>query len=188
MSKRLLVHVCCAPDATVAFERLSGEWDVIGYFYNPNIHPSEEYAKRLTEFVQLGRAMGMETRQGEYVVDEWFEAIRGLENEPEKGKRCEVCYRFRMEETARLAKFEGFDAFATVLTVSPHKNAQKINATGQELSEKYGVSYLQTDLKKKDGFKRSVELSRQFGLYRQKYCGCQFSWHDDLPVGGANTI
>jgi predicted adenine nucleotide alpha hydrolase (AANH) superfamily ATPase len=177
MNGQLLLHVCCAPDATVAFERLSRDWFVVGYFFNPNIHPADEYSKRLGEFVRLGHAMGMETRNGEYLDSKWMQAVKGLENELEKGKRCDVCFRLRMAETAKVAKAEGFDAFATVLTVSPHKNARKINEIGQELSEIYDVHYLETDLKKQDGFKRSVELSKQFGLYRQKYCGCRFSWH-----------
>jgi predicted adenine nucleotide alpha hydrolase (AANH) superfamily ATPase len=188
MNDRLLLHVCCAPDATVAFERLYQDWHVIGYFFNPNIHPADEYSKRLAEFMRLGCAMGMEVRSGEYLETDWTNAVKGLESEPEKGRRCDVCFRIRMEDTARLAKIEGFDAFATVLTVSPHKNARKINEIGQELSEKYDVHYLETDLKKKDGFKRSVELSRQFGLYRQKYCGCRFSWRDDRAASDVDSI
>jgi predicted adenine nucleotide alpha hydrolase (AANH) superfamily ATPase len=174
---RLLLHICCAPDATVAFERLSPDWHVVGYFFNPNIHPAEEYAKRLGSLVHFGCYTGMEIRAGEYSVKKWFNAVKGLESEPEKGRRCDVCFRFRLEDTARLAKLEGFDAFATVLTVSPHKNADKINQCGQLLSDKYHIPYLPTNLKKQDGFKRSVELSRKYHLYRQNYCGCKFSWH-----------
>ena len=179
MKDRLLLHVCCAPDATVAFERLSKDWRIVGYFFNPNIYPVEEYAKRLGDFQRLGCQMGIEVRSGEYCDQEWYNRIKGLENEPEKGRRCDVCFQFRLENAAQIAKTEGFDAFATVLTVSPHKNAEKINRMGQMLAEQYGTDYLATDLKKQDGFKRSVELSRQFGLYRQKYCGCKFS----LPPG-----
>lgn len=152
------------------------DWRVVGYFFNPNIHPVDEYSKRLSDILRLGCSMGVEIRTGEYLEKDWLAAVRGLENEPERGKRCDVCYHFRMENTARLAKQEGFDAFATVLTVSPHKSSRTINQMGQELSKNLGVDYLDTDLKKQDGFKRSVELSRQFGLYRQRYCGCRYSW------------
>jgi predicted adenine nucleotide alpha hydrolase (AANH) superfamily ATPase len=176
MSARLLLHACCAPDATVGFERLMRDWHVVGYFFNPNIQPIDEYSKRLSDFLRLGCSMSVEIRTGEYLEQAWLDAIKGLESEPERGKRCDVCYRFRLENTAGLAKREGFDAFATVLTVSPHKNALIINQMGQELSRQMGVDYLDTDLKKQDGFKRSVELSKQLGLYRQRYCGCRYSW------------
>ncbi len=178
MKGLLLLHVCCAPDATVGFERLGKDWKVVGYFFNPNIYPSEEYSKRLGEFMRLGCVIDVETRTGEYSDGEWFEAIKGLEDEPEGGMRCELCYQYRLRNTAELAKQGGFDAFATVLTVSPHKNAQKINDFGKALGEEFQVAYLPTDLKKQDGFKRSVELSKQNGLYRQNYCGCRFSWRE----------
>jgi predicted adenine nucleotide alpha hydrolase (AANH) superfamily ATPase len=175
MNGTLLLHICCAPDATVAFERLSRDWNIVGYFLNPNIHPAEEYAKRLQDFLQLGCRIGMEVRSGDYLVQEWFDAVKGLEHEPEKGRRCEVCIDFRLRNTAQMAHREGFNAFATVLTVSPHKNAKYINQSGQKLASEFGTTYLITDLKKQDGFKRSIELSREYGLYRQKYCGCKFS-------------
>ena len=178
MKGSLLLHVCCAPDATVGFERLGKDWSVVGYFFNPNIHPNEEYSKRLGEFMRLGCVMDVETRTGEYSDGEWFDVIKGWEDEPEGGKRCELCYQYRLRNTAALAKRCGFNAFATVLTVSPHKNAQKINDYGKALDEEFQVQYIATDLKKQDGFKRSVELSKQIGLYRQNYCGCKFS----LPV------
>ena len=178
MKDSLLLHVCCAPDATVGFERLKPDWRVVGYFFNPNIHPEEEYSKRLEDFLRLGSMMDVETRIGEYCTGDWFEIVRGLENEPERGKRCELCYQFRLRNTAEIAKHEGFDAFATVLTVSPHKDAHKINDFGKALGEEYDITYLPTDLKKQDGFKRSVEMSKQFGLYRQNFCGCRFSWHE----------
>lgn len=178
MKGSLLLHVCCAPDATVGFERLGKDWDVVGYFFNPNIYPSEEYTKRLEDFLRVGNLMDVETRVGEYCDEEWYEAIKGWEDEPEGGKRCELCFQYRLRNTAALAQQGSFDAFATVLTVSPHKNAQKINDFGKALGEEFQVEYLATNLKKQDGFKRSVELSKQMGLYRQNYCGCKFS----LPV------
>jgi predicted adenine nucleotide alpha hydrolase (AANH) superfamily ATPase len=178
MKGSLLLHVCCAPDATVGFERLGKDWNVVGYFFNPNIYPSEEYAKRLEDFLRLGDLMGVETRVGEYCDEEWYEVIKGWEDEPEGGKRCKLCFRYRLRNTAELAQQGGFDAFATVLTVSPHKDAEKINDFGKALGEEFQVEYLATNLKKQDGFKRSVEMSKQFGLYRQNYCGCEFS----LPV------
>ncbi|MDZ7373490.1 MAG: epoxyqueuosine reductase QueH [candidate division KSB1 bacterium] len=172
---RLLLHVCCAPDATVGFERLGNEYEITAFFYNPNIHPEAEYNLRAQEFERLCAQMGVPYVVGPYDAQRWFDLVRGLEDEPERGRRCDVCYRMRLERTAQEAAQRQFDGFAVVLTVSPHKSASKINEIGEEVAARYGVRYIPTDLKKRDGFRRSVELSRQFGLYRQDYCGCLFS-------------
>ncbi|MBN1347851.1 epoxyqueuosine reductase QueH [candidate division KSB1 bacterium] len=175
MIPRLLLHVCCAPDATVVIERLRDEYDITLFFYNPNIHPAEEYYLRLRELQQLADKLNLPCQPADYDCEDWFNWIKGLESDPEGGRRCEVCFHKRLEKTAQIAASEGFDMFATVLTVSPHKNAQLINLIGSQLGIKYQVPFLEANFKKKDGFKRSLELCRQFGLYRQDYCGCIFS-------------
>ena len=175
MKKKLLIHICCAPDATVGIERLSSDWEMEGLFLNSNIHPAEEYTKRLKALETLSLEVGLSFTEGPYEPEAWFQSVRSLEGEPEKGLRCEVCIRERLRTTARTAREKGFDAFAAVLTVSPHKNAAMINRLGAEAGEEFGIDYLSTDLKKLDGFKRSVELTKQYGIYRQDYCGCEYS-------------
>ncbi len=175
MKKKLLLHICCAPDATIAIEDLADGYDTVGFFYNPNIHPDTEYEKRLDSTKSLADAAGLALKEGQYDDDRWFEAATGFEAEPEKGLRCEICFRMRIEETARIARKEGFEIISTVLTTSPHKDAEKINSIGQEIADAYGLEYLPTDLKKNNGFSRSVQLSREYNLYRQNYCGCIFS-------------
>lgn len=173
--KRLLVHICCAPDATVGIERLGEDWTAEGFFYNPNIHPAAEYLERLHTMKALSEATGFTFLEGSYDPESWKAMVRGLENEPEKGTRCTTCIEERLRTTARVAAKNGFDAFAAVLTVSPHKDAGMVNRLGAKAGEEFGVEYVPTDLKKLDGFKRSMELSRRFGLYRQDYCGCVYS-------------
>jgi predicted adenine nucleotide alpha hydrolase (AANH) superfamily ATPase len=175
MKKRLLLHICCAPDATVGIERLSRDWEAEGLFSNSNIHPREEYEKRLLAMEQLAEIVDFSFTEDEYQPEPWFETVKGLENEPEKGLRCEICIRKRRRATSRLARTRDCDAFAAVLTVSPHKDSDMINRLGAEIGEEFGVEYLPTDLKKFDGFKRSVELTKQYGIYRQNYCGCEYS-------------
>ncbi len=174
-SEKLLFHICCAPDATVVAERLAPDYDITGYFYNPNIHPESEYRMRVDEMEELSLKIGLKLIVGPYDADNWYKLVRGLEDEPEGGARCEICFRMRMESTAKVARERGFDLFTTVLTVSPHKNAELINAIGTEAAEKYGVRFLPSNFKKKDGFKRSIELSKVYSLYRQNYCGCVYS-------------
>lgn len=172
----VLLHICCAPCAIACVERLREDgYKVTGYFYNPNIQPLKEYKKRYSEVVRLSELMGFELHAGDYDPLRWFEEIRGLEDEPEGGRRCEVCYRLRLEETAALAKKLGIGQFTTTLSVSPHKYFDKIRYIGEELAKSYKLVFLPYDFKKKDGFKRSVELSRKYNLYRQNYCGCVFS-------------
>jgi predicted adenine nucleotide alpha hydrolase (AANH) superfamily ATPase len=175
MKSKILLQVCCAPDATVAAERLCDEYAVGVYFYNPNIHPVEEYLKRVGEMERLAAEIGVDIHPAPYEPELWLEAVDGLQHEPEGGRRCEICFRMRLERTAKAAMELGYDLFATVLTVSPHKNADLINRIGEEVGKSMGIPYLSSNFKKKDGFKRSIELSREYGLYRQDYCGCLFS-------------
>jgi len=179
----LLLQCCCAPCSSAVIERLREHFRVKIYFYNPNIYPESEYKKRLEQFDKLlsgDFGSGIERVAAKYDQAEFFDFVKGLENEKEGGARCAKCFVLRLRETARKAKEIGADYFCTTLTVSPHKNAEVINGIGMKLSEEYGVRYLPSDFKKKEGYKRSTELSKQFGLYRQNYCGCKFSmWFED---------
>ncbi|MCP2519235.1 epoxyqueuosine reductase QueH [Candidatus Aminicenantes bacterium AC-335-A11] len=172
---KLLVHVCCAPDGLYVIKILQENYYVSGYFYNPNIHPEEEYHLRLQETKKIAEILNFDLIEGEYDLEKWFEMIRGFENEPEKGRRCDICYAIRLNRTAEIAKNENFDIFTTTLTLSPWKKAKKINQIGRMLGKKYKITFLEADFKKKDGFKKSVELSKEFNLYRQNYCGCIYS-------------
>lgn len=173
--KRLLMHACCAPCVTHPIRVLSEAYRVAAYFYNPNIHPESEYEARKGEILRLGEKWGFEVIPDSYDKDAWFEAVRGLENEPEGGARCAVCYRFRLQKTAESARRKGFDLFTTTLSVSPLKKADLINAIGKEIQDETGTAFLVADFKKKDGFKMSCRYSREEGLYRQDYCGCIYS-------------
>ncbi len=175
MKKKLLLHICCAPDATYGIEYFSKGFDVTVFFYNPNIHPEAEYKLRLIELKRVARRYGVTMIEGDYNPNAWFEAVKGLENEPEGGKRCPVCFRMRLEETARVASELGFEAISTVLTISPKKDSELVNRIGRAAALKYGVEWIDANLKKGGGFKRSLELSSLFELYRQEYCGCVFS-------------
>ena len=176
---RLLLHSCCAPCSSAVLERLTDWFDLTVFYYNPNIAPEEEFLRRAEEqrrlIAEFPHAHEIQFRCGEY-ESEAFEALaRGLEDMPEGGERCTRCFRLRLGKTAALAAREGFDYFTTTLSISPLKDAQRLNAIGGELAEQFGVSYLFSDFKKKNGYKRSCELSLQYGLYRQDYCGCRFS-------------
>lgn len=172
---RLLLHACCAPCASVCIERVKNAFDVTAYFYNPNIDGKGEYDLRAGELKRLCEAFGVKTITEDYAPQEFFSAAEGFENAPEGGARCERCFSLRLEKTARFAKEHGFDYFATTLTLSPLKNADKVNAAGFSAEEKIGAKYLPSDFKKRGGYLRSIELSKEFGLYRQNYCGCKFS-------------
>lgn len=176
---RLFLHSCCAPCSSYVLEYLSQYFQITDFFYNPNISPREEYEKRTQELKRLIEEMPLphkpEFVQGDYKPEEFFQMAKGLEDVPEGGERCFKCYRLRLEETAKMAAQGGYDYFATTLTISPLKNAQKLNEIGEELGEIYHVKHLPSDFKKKNGYKRSTELSREYGLYRQDYCGCVFS-------------
>lgn len=172
---RLLLHACCAPCSTAVLERLASEYEITGYFYNPNIHPSNEYIARLVEAREYYGRRGISLLAEEYDEDSWHDLVRGHEADPERGERCTICYRMRLERTARKALELGMDIFGTVLTISPHKDAARINALGNEIAKNCGIEFLAADFKKKEGYKRSIELSRKSGLYRQDYCGCVYS-------------
>ena len=174
--KKILLHVCCAVCAGyVSAELKKAFGKVVLYFYNPNVQPAEEYGKRLEAARTAAANNGLELLEGDYDAENWLAAVKGLEGEPEGGKRCDVCFARRLEETARLAAANGFDCFAATLTVSPHKNSDLINVIGEAAGKKYGVEFLAADFKKKDGFKKSMDLAKAGRIYRQHYCGCAFS-------------
>ncbi len=176
---RLLLQSCCGPCSSYVLEALTPFFRVTVLYYNPNIQPREEYELRLANQRKIIDALPTPTAvdllECPYDGERYDQAVRGLESEPEGGQRCTVCFRLRLEETARLAKENGFDWFCTTLTVSPHKDADRLNRIGAELGERYGVPFLPSDFKKREGYKRSIELSKAYGLYRQDYCGCLFS-------------
>ena len=175
----LLLHSCCAPCSSYVLEYLSRYFKITVLYYNPNITESQEYSLRVSEQQRLINKMPLENKvtflEGKYDPSEFFEIAKGLEKEKEGGARCEKCYRLRLEYTAKKAKELNFDFFCTTLSISPLKNAEKLNKIGSELADKYGVEYLFSDFKKKNGYKRSIELSREYSLYRQNYCGCVYS-------------
>ncbi len=175
----LLLHSCCGPCSSYVLEVLSQFFNVTVAYYNPNIYPEDEYFKRLSEQRKIIEKMPFKNpvklMECEYDEQEFLTAAKGYENEREGGARCEKCFLLRMGKTARLAKENGFDFFTTTLSVSPHKNAPLLNRIGEELEKEYGVKFLYADFKKKDGYKRSITLSKEYDLYRQDYCGCRFS-------------
>ena len=179
----LLLHACCAPCSSYCLEYLSQYFKITLYFYNPNIYPENEYSLRSEEARRLINEMTFKHPvtflEGEFNPKEFYDAVKGYENEKEGGERCFRCYRLRLESAAKLAKEMGFDYFTTTLTISPLKRAEKLNEIGEELGEIYAVKHLSSDFKKKNGYKRSTELSREYGLYRQDYCGCVFSKRKD---------
>lgn len=175
----LLLHSCCAPCSSYVLEYLSRYFNITVFYYNPNLDTRGEYERRVGEQERLIREMPFEHEVklivGDYDTDKFHEISKGLEDVPEGGERCFKCYRLRLEETARMAKKGGYDYFTTTLSISPLKNAKKLNEIGAELAEKYGVNYLFSDFKKREGYKRSCELSAVYSLYRQNYCGCEYS-------------
>ena len=175
----LLLHACCAPCSSYCLEYLSQYFKIYIYFYNPNIYDKEEYLYRLDEEKRLISQMqfknSVELIESEYDSKDFFEYTKGLEKEPEGGARCKKCFELRLEKTAQKAKELSVDYFTTTLTISPLKNAQLLNEIGIQMAEKYGVKWLYSDFKKKEGYKRSIELSKIYNLYRQDYCGCVFS-------------
>lgn len=172
---RLLLHCCCAPCASYVLEALRPSFDLTCYFHNPNIDPSDEYERRLAEMQRLAACLAIPLVIPRYDRAPWRQAVRGHESQPEGGSRCLICYRFRLEATARYAAENGIPWFTSTLSVSPHKNARAINPIGQEIAGSLGLRFYSADFKKKDGFKTSLQISRQFGFYRQTYCGCCFS-------------
>lgn len=183
--KTLLLHSCCAPCSTAVLERVTPHFDVTVFYYNPNITESEEYYVRLNEQKKfLSSAYGEEVKlvEGRYFSREFFIMVEGLEKAPEGAERCALCFKDRLFETAKVASEKGFDYFCTTLSVSPHKNARLINDIGLLAEQEYGVKWLPSDFKKGEGYKRSVELSKQYEIYRQNYCGCLFSKYVNLKV------
>ena len=171
----ILIHVCCAPDALFVFGVLKEAYEVAGFFSNSNIHPREEYDLRLEEARKVARNYGLPLIEDDYDPDVWLLLTRKFKDEPEKGRRCDVCYAARLGRTAERAAREGFDAFATVMSLSPWKKASVMNRIGRQFAARHGLFFLEADFKKKDGFKKSVDHSRAHGLYRQGYCGCLYS-------------
>ncbi|MBE6747086.1 MAG: epoxyqueuosine reductase QueH [Ruminococcaceae bacterium] len=175
----LLLHACCAPCSSYCLEYLAEYFSITVFFYNPNLYPADEYDKRADEVRRLISLLQVKNPVKLIVADfddkEFYAKVRGMEKLPEGGERCRKCFELRLEKTAEIAKENSFDFFTTTLTISPLKNAQVINEVGEEMAEKYGVAHLPSDFKKKGGYKRSVELSAEFGLYRQNYCGCVYS-------------
>ena len=176
---RLLLHSCCAPCSSAVLERLTEAFDITVFFYNPNIAPEEEFVHRVEEQGRLIAEMPhqgkIELICGEYDDAAFYALAKGLEDVPEGGERCMRCFRLRLGKTAQMAREGGFDYFTTTLSISPLKDAQRLNAIGAELAAQFGVPYLFSDFKKKNGYKRSCELSAEYGLYRQDYCGCVYS-------------
>lgn len=190
----LFLHSCCAPCSSYVLEYLSQYLSITVFYYNPNIYPEEEYRKRAEEQKRLiseaSAVHQISFLEGAYDTGLFYERTRGFELEREGGERCFRCYALRMEEAAGMAAERGFDYFATTLSVSPHKNAAKINEIGEFLADKYKVAHLPSDFKKKEGYKRSIELSKEYHLYRQDYCGCIFSRREKDQTGsseGGNT-
>lgn len=181
IKKKLLLHSCCAPCSSYTLLLLAEYFDITDLYYNPNIYPEAEYEKRVSEqerFIKdVNKEFGYNISfiEGRYEPSEFFEKVKGLENVKEGGERCFVCYEMRMREAAEYAKKMEMDYFTTTLSISPLKNAEKINEIGEKLAAEYGVLHLPSDFKKRDGYKKSIELSSKYDLYRQNYCGCVFS-------------
>lgn len=173
---RLLLHSCCGPCSSAVIERLAEHFELTVYYYNPNIYPESEYRRRAEEQARLLERLGVPMVEAEYIPAE-FEKI-GMGDEPEGGARCKACYALRLEKTAQYAKAQGFAWFCSTLSVSPHKNAAWLNELGQAIAHEYGLSWLPNDFKKKNGFLRSLQLSEEYGLYRQSWCGCRWSWQE----------
>ncbi len=185
--RRVLLHSCCGPCSTAVIERLLPDYKVTVFFYNPNITDRDEYEKRKANQIKFIEAFNKEVPEedkvvfieGEYLPEDFFDVAEGLEDCPEGGERCTECFKLRLDRTAKAALVMGYPIFGTTLTVSPHKNYQLISAIGTELGDVYGLEFLDMDFKKKAGFQRSIELSKKYELYRQNYCGCEFSkWED----------
>lgn len=180
--KRLFLHSCCAPCSSYVLEYLRNYFNITVFYYNPNISFAEEYKKRVAEQKRLIEAYNCQNDgypiavvEGDYEPEKFYDLAKGLEECPEGGERCFLCYEMRLRKTAEVARAGAYDYFATTLTISPLKNAKKLNEIGEQLAKEYGISWLVSDFKKKNGYKRSIELSAQYDLYRQDYCGCIYS-------------
>lgn len=177
--KKILLHSCCAPCSSYVITFLSNFFDITILYYNPNISPYEEYEKRKAEQIKIIKKLQTKNKLNfldcDYDNKIYNDKVKGMENCPEGGNRCQICFNLRLEKTAELASNYNFDYFCTTLTVSPHKNSKLINQIGENLSNKYNVKWLYSDFKKNEGFKQSIELSKKYNLYRQNYCGCIYS-------------
>jgi len=177
--KKILLHSCCAPCSSYVITFLSNYFDITILYYNPNIFPKEEYEKRKQEQIKLIKTLNTKNKLNfldcDYDNNIYEQSIKGLENAPEGGNRCHICFNLRLEKTARLAKEHKYDYFCSTLTVSPHKNSKIINEIGENISKQYQIKWLYSDFKKDEGFKKSIELSKKYELYRQDYCGCIYS-------------
>lgn len=184
---KLLLHSCCAPCSSYVLEYLSQYFSITVFYYNPNIYPPEEYALRAAEqasFIEkLPVVHPISFIEGAYDTKRFYEIAKGLENEPECGERCMKCYELRLMEAGKLAKEKAYDYFTTTLSISPLKNADKLNEIGGKIGEQLGVNYLYSDFKKKNGYLRSAQLSKEYGMYRQNYCGCVYSYQEMLQRG-----
>ena len=182
--KRLLLHSCCAPCSSHVISYLTNYFDITILYYNPNIAPIEEYEKRKKEQIRLINEINTKNKidiiDCDYDNNIYEEKIKGYEECPEKGARCTICFNLRLEKTASIAKANKYDYFCTTLTVSPYKNANLINEIGEELANKYNIKWLHSDFKKNNGYKHSIELSKEFNLYRQDYCGCIYSQRKNI--------
>lgn len=177
MKPTLLLHCCCAPCSSSVLEQLKEDYDITLYFYNPNIAPLEEYDRRAKELGKLLNIVGQKNAiYEEYNHEEFLDFVKGLEGEKEGGARCHKCYELRLRKTAQIARQKGFDFFTTTLSVSPYKNAEYLNELGDKIERETGAKYLPANFKKKNGFLRVSQLSKEYGLYRQNYCGCEFSF------------
>lgn len=175
MKPKLLLHACCAPCSIYVLDKLAKDYNLSIFFYDPNIHPRMEYIKRRDELKKYAQKIGVNFQEGEYDSDNWLVKTRGLENEPERGKRCEACFDIRLSKAAQKAKDENYDLWTTVMSISPHKDADQINMVGSRLADFYGIKFLTADFKKDNGFKIAAEMSKNEGFYRQDYCGCIYS-------------
>jgi len=171
----MLVHLCCAPDAVYVMKILMTEFQVSGYFYNPNIHPKKEYDLRRDETRKIAKILGFDLIEGPYDKDQWLKLTEKFRTEPEKGRRCDICYAIRLERTAANAAEQNFEFFTTVMSLSPWKKSDTLNRIGRMFGKRFGLEYYPANFKKKMGFQKSILLSRELGLYRQNYCGCETS-------------
>lgn len=178
MKKKLLLHVCCAPCAVYVVEVLEADYEVTLFFYNPNIHPEKEYLFRRSELERIAKLKEWRVVYPGYDMREWFERHKGLKDEPERGKRCSLCFRMRLETAFAYAKAEGYDVVASTLSISPYKATRQINEQGERLSKEFGVAFLPENFKKRDGHNKAREMSRQLGIKHQTWCGCVYSLVD----------
>jgi predicted adenine nucleotide alpha hydrolase (AANH) superfamily ATPase len=185
---KMFVQICCAPDALYVMDLLGKDYDVSGFFYNPNIHPRKEYDLRFGETQKVAATLGFEIIEGPYDESRWHALTTKFKDEPEKGRRCDVCYALRLEQTAKKGAELGFDIFTTVMSLSPWKKADVMNKIGKMFGRRFQIQFLEANFKKKDGFKKSMELSKRHKLYRQDYCGCIYSIRGQDTLSPINIV